>query len=591
MTRRSAASWVFALMMGATLLTAGRLGALEPTVGPIPGTIAVQGVLQTASGGPAADGNYPVKFALYTQAVGGEAVWTELSGLVATKGLFQQTLGKGVPLQQALQGGAAWLGVQVGSDPELPRVALNSAPYALQAAAAQALQCTGCVQAGHLAAEVLAPYAKLTDLQSLAKTADLAKVATSGKYADLAGVPDLAGMVKAKELAAVAMTANYADLKGVPDLSSYAVSAKLATVATSGKYADLLEKPVLAQLGKACGTGLVLRGFGADGSLDCVPKFNPADLPADGLDEVSNGVLTNQFAEKRTGSKDKPIVDNFPAGSADAILFPDVGTAKKLAIAINLTNSDVSKVTVELYGPGNSKPYKVYDGGKTGTSLAFNLGVDGSPLSDALNKDYLGGNAKGSWSILVRDFEATTGTTDGVYNWSIAAEYIASGKVTVQGDMVVSGTITGKLASQNRNFQQVRAKGGQCYAAGGDYKAIDSLQMTMTTVGGSLRITGAVTVQYGVATAIRPVVDGKYPGEFNSLPWSYLWQDGVQTTGGGLCGSYVQLAYDRLFSGIPAGKHVVALQIYTSGTCGGNACGVVVGNGGMDGLLSAEEYY
>jgi hypothetical protein len=35
----------------------------------------------------------------------------------------------------------------------------------------------------------------------------------------------------------------------------------------------------------------------------------------------------------------------------------------------------------------------------------------------------------------------------------------------------------------------------------------------------------------------------------------------------------------------------VELQVYTSGACGGNACGVVVGNGGMDGWLAAEEYY
>lgn len=592
MTRRSAASWVFALLTGATLLAAGRLGALEPTAGPVPGTVAVQGVLQAASGGPATDGNYPIKFALYAQQSGGEPVWTEQSGLVAvSKGLFQQVLGKVTPLQPALQLGATWLGVQVGGDPELPRLALNSAPFALQAAAAQSLQCTGCVKSGQLAAEVLAPYAKSTELQGLAKIADLAKVASSGQYGDLTGLPDLTGLVKGKDLAAVATTGNYADLKGAPDLSGYAQAAKLAAVAASGKYGDLQEKPVLAQIGKACGTGLVLRGFAADGSLDCVAKFDAKDLPADGLDEVSNGVLSNQFAEIRTGTKNKAIVDNFPAGSADAILFPDVGTAKKLTVTVAVTNSDVSKLTIELYGPGNSQPYKVYDGGKTGTALTFDLGVDGSPVSEAINKDYLGGNPKGSWSILVRDFEATTGTTDGAYNWSVAAEYVANGKVAVQGDMVVSGTITGKIASQNRNFQQVRAKGGQCYAAGGDYKGIDGLQMAMTTVGGSLRITGAVTVQYGVATAIRPVVDGKYPGEFNGLPWSYLWQDGVQSTGGGLCGSYVQLQYDRLFPGIPAGKHVVALQVYTSGTCGGNSCGVLVGNGGMDGMLSAEEYY
>ena len=69
-------------MIGATLLTAGRLGALEPLAGPVPGTVAVQGVLQAASGGPATDGNYPIKFALYAQQSGGEPVWTDRKSVV-----------------------------------------------------------------------------------------------------------------------------------------------------------------------------------------------------------------------------------------------------------------------------------------------------------------------------------------------------------------------------------------------------------------------------------------------------------------------------------------------------------------------------
>lgn len=578
--------------MGASLLTAGRLGAF------VPDEVAVQGALRSAGGGAAADGNYSVKFALYGQASGGNALWTETAGQLSVQGgLFQHSLGKTTPLAPGIASGGSWLGIQVGSDPELPRVALASSPYALRTKVAEELQCSGCVNAAHLAQDVLAPYAKKVDLQGLAKSSDLAKVSGSGLYQDLIGAPDLSGLAKTQELAKVAASGQYTDLLGKPDLSSFAKTAQLAAVATSGSFADLKNSPVLPQLGKACGTGLVLRGFAADGSLDCASSIDASLLPGDGLDEVSNGVLSNQFSEVKFGSKDKAIVDNFAAGTADEIVFPDVGLAKKLLVSIEVVNSDVSDLSIELYGPASGTAYKVYSGGATGTSLKLKFGGDDSAISQALRKSYLGANPKGGWSIIVRDLKASTGTTDGHFNWSVAADYIANGKLAISGDaklqgnLTVSGSIAGKFASQNRNLVQVRAKGGQCYAAGGNYKPIDGLTLKTTTVGGSLRISGSITVQYGVSTAVRAVVDGKYAGEFSGIPWSYLFQDGVVSTGGALCGSYVQLSHDRLFTGIPAGLHTVELQIYTSGACGGNACGVVVGNGGMDGWLAAEEYY
>lgn len=579
-------------MWGASLLTAGRLGAF------VPNEVAVQGALRSASGAPIADGSYPVKFALYAQASGGAALWSESAAQVSVQGgLLHHALGKITPLGSSLAAGAAWLGVQVAADPELPRVPLASAPFALRAQTAEALQCSGCIGATHLAGEVLAPYAKKIDLEGLLKASELHAVALSGKYQDLSGAPDLSGLAKSQDLAKVATSGQYADLQGKPDLSSYAKSAQLAAVATTGSYADLKNTPVQPQLGKACGTGLILRGFKVDGGLDCVGTLDAALLPADGLDEVSNGVLSNQFSQVETGSKDKAIADNFAAGTADEVVFPDVGLAKKLLVSIDIVNSDVSDLVVELYGPASASPLKVYSGESTGTSLKLKFGADDSAISKALRQAYLGSNPKGGWSIVVRDLGASTGTTDGVFNWSVAADYVANGKLAMTGDAVlqgnlsVSGTISGKLASQHRRIEQVRAKGGQCFAPGGNYKSIDGLQLKITTVGGALRISGAVTAQYGVSTALRATVDGKYAGEFSGVAWSYLFQDGVTSTGGALCGNYVQLSYDRLFSGIPAGPHTVELQVYTSGACGGNACGVIIGNGGMDGWLTAEEYY
>lgn len=96
------------------------------------------------------------------------------------------------------------------------------------------------------------------DLAPYAKSADLATVATSGKYCDLSWAPSLA---------TVATTGCYNDLTGKPtiptkvsqltndcnyinksvnNLDNYTPTSSLATVATSGAYCDLSWKPTLA---------------------------------------------------------------------------------------------------------------------------------------------------------------------------------------------------------------------------------------------------------------------------------------------------------------------------------------------------------
>ena len=96
------------------------------------------------------------------------------------------------------------------------------------------------------------------DLAPYAKSADLATVATSGKYCDLSGTPSLA---------TVATTGCYNDLTGKPtiptkvsqltndcnyinkdvnNLSCYTPTSSLATVATSWAYCDLTGKPTLS---------------------------------------------------------------------------------------------------------------------------------------------------------------------------------------------------------------------------------------------------------------------------------------------------------------------------------------------------------
>lgn len=105
--------------------------------------------------------------------------------------------------------------------------------------------------------DVTASFAKYTP------TANLATVATSGKYADLSGKPTLS---------TVATSGSYNDLSNKPTLGALASKDKvtyatditgaptLATVATSGNYNDLKNKPSIP----SAGLTVVAESYGAN---------------------------------------------------------------------------------------------------------------------------------------------------------------------------------------------------------------------------------------------------------------------------------------------------------------------------------------
>jgi hypothetical protein len=455
----------------AAFLALASVVAASPAESAVPSTSALEGLLLSSGGGPAADGNYTVTIGIYSSETGGSPVWTESGVTVAAKGgQFSYALGSKTPLTAAaLSLSSAWIGVQIGSDPELPRKPMGSVAFALRAAVAEGLECTGCLKAGHLDAGVLQPYAKSADLGAYAKsadlgayakTADLAAYAKSSDLSSYAKTSDLADYVKAASLAKVAGTGSYSDLLNKPTLSA---------VAASGSYADLSNKPVLAQLGGSCGTNLVMKGIKADGSYECVS----AAIAPDMLNEVSNDLIWNQFVDKVDGTKDIQIKDGFAAGVTDSLTFPDVGLAQKVWVDFSATNSDISKVVVELYGPGMSAPYILYNGGKTGSSWTAKYNDGDALVSGDMNKDWLGKNIKGNWSITVKDTSAIIvppGTPpfvyDGKFNWTLNIQTLSNKKVQVKGDLIVDGKVSfkgdaeilGQLMTQAPGVQKFNRK-------------------------------------------------------------------------------------------------------------------------------------
>lgn len=106
---------------------------------------------------------------------------------------------------------------------------------------ATALQSHQSLEAYAKTADVDATYAKKTDLNTKANTADLATVAMSGSYNDLTNKPTIPTVPT--NVSAFTNDANY--LKTSDAANTYATKASLKTVATTGSYNDLTNKPTV----------------------------------------------------------------------------------------------------------------------------------------------------------------------------------------------------------------------------------------------------------------------------------------------------------------------------------------------------------
>ncbi|TDI79449.1 MAG: collagen-like protein [Caldithrix sp.] len=109
------------------------LFAVSTAFAQMPQTISYQGVLTNQDGTPMQNGNYTLTFKLYTQAAGGPAVWSEIQSMSVLNGMFTAILGKVNSFSLSFDH-PYWLGITVGSDPEMaPRIELTAVPYAMLA--------------------------------------------------------------------------------------------------------------------------------------------------------------------------------------------------------------------------------------------------------------------------------------------------------------------------------------------------------------------------------------------------------------------------------------------------------------------------
>jgi subtilisin-like proprotein convertase family protein len=188
----------------------------------------------------------------------------------------------------------------------------------------------------------------------------------------------------------------------------------------------------------------IMAAVNAEGFIKPGVPVGEASLPANGLNEVSNGLLTNQFTDE-VASTTTPIdiKDLNPIGVSNEIIFPDIGTAEEFSVSVNISNSDLSGVTVNLYDPTGTK-FVLYDKNGPGKVLGTTYPSPTQPVDGDLSV-WVGKNPKGTWTLEVKDmeFNADTNPVDGKINsWSISVSTLSTKKVKVAGDLVIGGKIT-----------------------------------------------------------------------------------------------------------------------------------------------------
>ncbi len=431
--------------------------AASPALAAVPTTLAVEGALTSAGGGPVTDGTYPLTFTLYESATSKAVLWVEGPANIPVKaGRFAYVLGASKPLTAATltKAKAAWLEVTVATNPPLPRKQLHATAYALAAAEAAKLACTGCVSGSQLANGGISA-AKVGFNFAASKT-------KGGPALDLA----CTGCVSVSEL----------KFDGDLDLGGNSLKAKngtfsgdvaAATVTANSFVGDGSKLSGIQTPAGTCKTaGEVVKGINADGSLQCVKAMDPSALPKDGLNEISNDLLSNQFIDTVASTKKKiPIPDNTGANANSLIQFPDIGTSQAFSISVHVENTDLSKVAMQVLPPDDKKTgWVLCDpcGKKDEKVFKKTYSPQAKPKSGDIAK-WVGANPKGLWNLSVQDtsfcvpqapgnkvYCNTTAKTDGwIADWSVQIQTLSNKKVEAKGLLVASGGLQLKQANSH----------------------------------------------------------------------------------------------------------------------------------------------
>lgn len=175
----------------------------------------------------------------------------------------------------------------------------------------------------------------------------------------------------------------------------------------------------------------------------------PGDLPHDGLDEVSNGTLTNHFAITAASTDTpKPVPGFWFELTESKLQVPDLGVTTSFSVTVSITHPQPEQLVVVLTPPsGLGTPVTLHAlGPGTPGGLSGTWPTELTPAAGSLDQ-WVGTNPKGEWTLGVKD-ELPPGDDGTLQSWSLSFDYLsakvveATGDLSVTGDVAVGGGLT-----------------------------------------------------------------------------------------------------------------------------------------------------
>ena len=358
-------------------------------------------------------------------------------------------------------------------------MSLHSVLFSRRAEMADGVACSGCIKDTHLAPGSISA-AKVGFTYAGAKT--------KGGPANTALDVQCTGCVSVSEMkfdATVDLGGNALKAKAITAAAITAGTLTANTLLGDGSKLSGIKIPS----GSCKGAGEVVKGINADGSLQCVKAMDPKGLPADGLDEISNGQLSTEFLDSDVMAKAIPIPDNNPKGISSTIVVPDRGIAKDLHISVEVTNSDFKKLKINLVDPAGGS-YALFDDGKVaGGVLKGTFPAPNKPLKGDLST-WKGKNPKGKWTLSVMDLSFKNNTTDGeLKRWSVDVLTLSNKKVQAPGTIIVGDRLIGAVQLKNASKAPIK-----CDASAVGYMYVDPASKTLNVCNGEAFFPLAIAV-------------------------------------------------------------------------------------------------
>ena len=537
-------------MMVTTMLTASAAFAAGPS------TILLEGAIHSQGGGPAADGNYNLTFAIYDKQTGGAAAWTEGPiSVAAAGGRFSYALGT----KSAIDAGklaaltAQWLGIKVGTDPELPRTAIHATAFALHAGTAAGLACEGCVGADAVANGSVSAL-KVNFAYAAAANGIKGGDAKAAQALNCTGCVTVAHMKFDKP---VDLGSNPLSAGKITSSGDILAKGTVAATTFTGDGSGLTGIKVPSG---DCAAGSVVTGITSEGKLKCA-KVGGA------LDAVSGGNMDNHFDDIIHGDNRGTAIPDFDSNGLVATLtMPDIGTALALDIYVEISklpaddvnpadgkpDNDPTDLAVFLFPPtttnwpskpsvmvndflkkpkvdGSVYPHYVLHqntGAGLGALIRTYPSVDKIAAGDL--STWIGKNPKGKWRLLILDNRDRTDkdgkpvAVDGkLVDWYIKVKTVSGQQVAVKGDSFTNGKQWGTYQGHD----------------GGDLGA-------PVQIGGGLKLGTVKTKCDKTLAGVLQWVAGQGVMVCDGTDWSpalakpIVFQGGCNTNGGNSSGRY-----------------------------------------------------